>query len=226
MNQATENALAAQKAADKEYSDSYNDSATALETGVAPPSKTSESEPTSPSMPANSGYASPDVMSANTASNAVEVGRPMAPANVVATPIEPMKTMSFRETFAARRKAGDATFEWNGKKYTTELKKTGTTPTNTPTTALRPAAPASMPASMPASKPYLEPFESTAPLSTPSPPMPMATASQALGEKYMTIQKAINALPANTDARARTGLNANLALAKADYEAAAKAEKS
>lgn len=224
MNQATQDALAASQAADKEYSDGYND----IERGVAPPSKTSEPEANSAGMPANSGYASADTMSANMPSNAVEVGKPMAPANVVATPIEPMKAMSFRETFAARRKAGDAMFEWNGKKYTTELKKTGTTPTTAPTTALRPAAPASMPSSMPASKPYLEPFESTAPLSTPNPaaPMPMATSSQALGAKYMTIQKAIQALPANTDARARTGLNANLAQALADYEAAAKAEKS
>lgn len=220
MNQATQEALAASQAADKEYSDGYND----IERGIAPPSKTSEPEANSAGMPASSGYASPDAMSANTAGNAVEVGGPMPPASVVATPIEPMKAMSFRETFAARRKAGDAMFEWNGKKYTTELKKTGTTPTAAPTTAPRPAAPASMPAS----KPYLEPFESTAPLPTPSPaaPMPMATSSQALGAKYMTIQKAIQALPANTDARARTGLNANLAQALADYEAAAKAEKS
>ncbi len=36
---------------------------------------------------------------------------------------EPVKPLSFKETFAARRKAGDSTFEWNGKKYTTDLKK-------------------------------------------------------------------------------------------------------
>lgn len=29
---------------------------------------------------------------------------------------------SFKEAFRAARKAGDRTFEWNGKKYTTELK--------------------------------------------------------------------------------------------------------
>lgn len=31
--------------------------------------------------------------------------------------------ISFKEAFAANRKAGEKTFEWNGKKYTTELAK-------------------------------------------------------------------------------------------------------
>ena len=34
----------------------------------------------------------------------------------------PAKSMSFKETFAAQRKAGASTFEWNGKKFTTALK--------------------------------------------------------------------------------------------------------
>ena len=34
---------------------------------------------------------------------------------------EPMKKMSFKDAFASARKAGDKTFEWNGKKFTTEL---------------------------------------------------------------------------------------------------------
>lgn len=33
----------------------------------------------------------------------------------------PEKKMSFKEAFAAARKAGDKTFEWQGKKYTTEM---------------------------------------------------------------------------------------------------------
>lgn len=37
--------------------------------------------------------------------------------------IEPAKPMSFKETFAAQRKAGATVFEWGGKKYTTDLKK-------------------------------------------------------------------------------------------------------
>ena len=32
------------------------------------------------------------------------------------------KDMTFKEAFAAARKAGDDTFSWNGKKYTTEMK--------------------------------------------------------------------------------------------------------
>ena len=34
---------------------------------------------------------------------------------------EPTKKMSFKEAFASARKSGDKTFEWEGKKYTTEL---------------------------------------------------------------------------------------------------------
>ena len=33
----------------------------------------------------------------------------------------PAKEMSFKEAFASARKSGDKTFEWQGKKYTTEL---------------------------------------------------------------------------------------------------------
>jgi hypothetical protein len=33
----------------------------------------------------------------------------------------PTKSMSFKEAFASARGAGDKTFEWQGKKYTTEL---------------------------------------------------------------------------------------------------------
>jgi len=33
----------------------------------------------------------------------------------------PAKTMSFKEAFASARGAGDKTFEWQGKKYTTDL---------------------------------------------------------------------------------------------------------
>ena len=35
--------------------------------------------------------------------------------------IEAPKAMSFKETFASQRKAGAKTFEWNGKKYTTDI---------------------------------------------------------------------------------------------------------
>ena len=38
----------------------------------------------------------------------------------------PPKKQSFKEAFAAARKAGGKTFEWNGKKYTTELAKPAT----------------------------------------------------------------------------------------------------
>ena len=38
-------------------------------------------------------------------------------------PAEPLKMASFKEAFAEARKAGDKTFEYMGKKYTTELAK-------------------------------------------------------------------------------------------------------
>lgn len=38
-------------------------------------------------------------------------------------PAEPLKMASFKEAFASARKAGDKTFEYMGKKYTTELAK-------------------------------------------------------------------------------------------------------
>lgn len=44
-----------------------------------------------------------------------EVDKPAAAA-------APAKPMSFKEAFAANRKAGAKVFEWNGKKYTTALK--------------------------------------------------------------------------------------------------------
>ena len=50
---------------------------------------------------------------------------------------------TFKQAFAAARGAGDKTFEWNGKKYTTELaseKKAAPAPAAAP--AAKPAAPA------------------------------------------------------------------------------------
>lgn len=37
-------------------------------------------------------------------------------------PVEPAKPTTFKEAFAAARKSGLKVFDWNGKKYTTELK--------------------------------------------------------------------------------------------------------
>ena len=59
--------------------------------------------------------------------------------------IEPAKAMSFKETFAAQRKAGAKTFDWNGKKYTTELAAPTTKPKAAPI-----AAPANVAAPTPA----------------------------------------------------------------------------
>jgi hypothetical protein len=50
----------------------------------------------------------------------------------------PAKKMSFKEAFAAARGAGDKSFEWNGKKFTTEMAK--------PKAAAAPAAKAEAPA--------------------------------------------------------------------------------
>lgn len=53
----------------------------------------------------------------------VEVS-PVAEPKVESKPVDPIKPQSFKEAFAANRKAGNATFEYNGKKYTTELAST------------------------------------------------------------------------------------------------------
>ena len=52
-------------------------------------------------------------------------GTPENDSNVGMTSEEaaPVKKQSFKEAFAAARGAGDKTFEWNGKKFTTELAK-------------------------------------------------------------------------------------------------------
>lgn len=47
---------------------------------------------------------------------------PRAPTRGTA-PAKPASDMTFKQAFAAARKAGKGTFTWNGKKYTTELAK-------------------------------------------------------------------------------------------------------
>lgn len=48
-----------------------------------------------------------------------------------AEPAAPAKAMSFKEAFASNRKSGAKTFEWNGKKYTTNLKAGASAPAKT-----------------------------------------------------------------------------------------------
>lgn len=67
-----------------------------------------------------------------------------APAAESAADEAPAKKQSFKEAFAENRKAGNADFEWNGKKYTTEMASS------------KPAAPKAAPkasASAPSSSP-------------------------------------------------------------------------
>ena len=45
------------------------------------------------------------------------------PSKSVSSPASTPRSMSFKEAFASARKGGDKTFEWQGKKYTTELAK-------------------------------------------------------------------------------------------------------
>ena len=49
------------------------------------------------------------------------------------------KSMSFKEAFAAARKGGGKTFEWQGKKYTTDLAKPAVKPASAPAPAPTPA---------------------------------------------------------------------------------------
>ena len=62
------------------------------------------------------------------------------------SPAAAPKSMSFKEAFATARKGGGKTFEWQGKKYTTDLAKP----------AAKPAPKAAAPAPAPAPKPKYE----------------------------------------------------------------------
>ena len=72
-------------------------------------------------------------------------------------PVAPVRKQSFKEAFAEARKGGGKTFEWNGKKYTTEMAgaskpatKPSVTDTGDETARLKARAPA------PAAKPKYE----------------------------------------------------------------------
>lgn len=114
---------------------------------------------------------------------------------------EPVKALSFKETFAARRKAGDATFEWNGKKYTTDLKKP------VASTTVKVVAPvAKTPAATPAA--------------------PATSVTQKLGSDYAAVKSAADRMPVGTSDAARSALNEDVARRQRAYEQAATAEKS
>ena len=51
----------------------------------------------------------------------------------------PAKPLPFKEAFRQARAKGDAVFEWNGKKYTTELAKPGAKKAAKPAATVRPA---------------------------------------------------------------------------------------
>lgn len=81
-----------------------------------------------------------------TAASSAAAAAPASPALAIvieagapAKAAEPAKAMSFKETFAAQRKAGAKTFDWNGKKYTTELAAPKAKPKAAPTAAPTPA---------------------------------------------------------------------------------------
>ena len=119
---------------------------------------------------------------------------------------EPVKALSFKETFAARRKAGDSTFEWNGKKYTTDLKKPATANATSPGVNASPAAVKPAPAEIKASA-------------------PSQTLTQKLGGDYSTVKSAADNMPAGTSPAARQALNAQVSASQKTYEQAAAAEK-
>ena len=81
-------------------------------------------KPTPASMSAAGKKAEGDEPDFNYDSPVMVADAAMERPSVEATPeaAEPAKALSFKETFAAQRKAGAQTFEWNGKRYTTALK--------------------------------------------------------------------------------------------------------
>ena len=112
----------------------------------------------------------------------------------------PAKAMSFKEAFASNRKAGNATFEWNGKKYTTEVAK---------------AAPSKSAATKPAEAPKA---------ATKSSGMSLAPSK---GAEYQTMSRIADeaAKNPNASAAAKQAARRNADNARATYEAAADAEK-
>lgn len=135
---------------------------------------------------------------------------PVKAAEVVEKPIKPMKAeepakaMSFREKFKAELNAGAKDFEWNGKRYTTALKKPAAAKTSTPSTNASPAA-----------KP------ATAAATDKSPSL-----SQKLGADYIATKAAAENMPAGTSSTARQALNNMVGTSQKAYEQAAAAEKS
>ena len=68
---------------------------------------------------ADGGVTDEDLAAANASDDAIATLN--ARKGWTGTESAPAKPMSFKEAFAAARKDGGKTFEWNGKKYTTEL---------------------------------------------------------------------------------------------------------
>lgn len=88
---------------------------------------------------------------------------PVAP--VKETPKEPPRA-AFKEAFAAARKAGQKQFEWNGKQYTTELKraaKPAEKPAAKPVAAPPVVAVVAKPVAAPAAKPAAPAIKTLAP---------------------------------------------------------------
>lgn len=110
---------------------------------------------------------------------------------------EPAKPMSFKETFAARRKAGDTVFEWNGKKYTTDLKKSAS-PAKSATAGRAPAGRPAQPQSL----------------------------TQKMGANFAAAQSAVNNMPGTADGNVRQALTSQRDASRQAYEQAASAEKS
>lgn len=149
-------ALAQVQGMDKEYADGWKEG----------------DDSTGAQAAADAGVAAGKKMDADPDFNFDEPGTatstPVKAAQVMAEPIEPAKPMNFKETFAARRKAGDSTFEWNGKKYTTDLKGKATTNDTSPGVNASPAAAKPAPAaiSAPAASTTVK-YKPSAPVDTP-----------------------------------------------------------
>ena len=108
----------------------------------------------------------------------------------------PAKAMSFKEAFAANRKAGAKTFEWNGKKYTTDIAT-------------------SKPAAKPAAAPKAE---------TKSSGMSLAQSKGAEYQTMSRIADEAEKNP-NASLAAKQAARKNADKARSTYEAAADAEK-
>jgi len=135
-----------------------------------------------------------------------------------------MDTSKFGSAFAAARKAGDKTFEFNGKKFTTETKDDQNNAVTAKFNKLRDAPKGADTAKMRADAEY---SARKAPGSGAVPSRETAAnpAGQAKGTQFVKMSNALRDLPSGASEATRKSMGLAVERAKDEYEATAKYAK-